>query len=56
VKQICLPFGDHESSEEGGKSSAVFDRLQVPEVRRFAVPPEAETSQMCEGVGAEVAR
>jgi len=46
VKQICSPFGDHESSEDDGKSSAVFDRLQVPDVRRFAVPREAEMTQM----------
>src|SRR5271156_1839270 len=56
VKDICLPSGDHESGEEGEEGGALFERLQVPEVRRFAVPPEEDTSQMCEGVGAEVAR
>ena len=56
VKQICLPSGDQESGEDGEEASAVFDKLHAPEVRRFAAPPEAETSQMCEGVGAAVSR
>src|ERR1035438_311026 len=56
VNSSDLPSADQLIGEAGELGGALFAKLQVPDVRRRAFPPSAETIQRCEGVSGPVAR
>src|SRR5262245_65824551 len=47
-----LPSGDQAIGEDGGPGGLLTGSDQVPDVRRFVVPPSAGTIHSCVGVGA----